>query len=257
MNKKYTPKYFKDNLPEWKRIKDSVTSRIFYRPVSFVTASIAANLKIDANTVSYFSILIAIMACVLFIIPNHVCNIVGAVLVNLWLISDCTDGNLARSVKKQPFGVFADAISSYILIAFMCTSIGIAGYFSGGLFVEKNCIWLVLLGVFASSGDTLMRLIYQKYKVTEKELADAKQLKLEYDKRTDEDQTNSLLVRIESDFGISGILPILVLVGTIFNALDVVVFYCFLYYFLSFVAMTMKYIIKAIKKTKEIESKMK
>ena len=119
-NKKYTIRFFKETLPEWKRKKDSFVLKLFFRPLSFVTSSIAANLNITANTVSYFSILLAIVACILFLIPNFICNIFGAIFVNLWILSDCTDGNLARSVKKQPFGDFADSASSYILIAFLC-----------------------------------------------------------------------------------------------------------------------------------------
>ena len=52
---KYTPKYFYDNLPAWKRKKDPILSRLFYRPASFLTASIFSNLGIGANTVSYYS----------------------------------------------------------------------------------------------------------------------------------------------------------------------------------------------------------
>ncbi len=253
--KKYTPKYFKNELPEWKRIKDPFTSRIFYRPLSFVTSSVAANIGLTANTVSYLSIFIALIACVLIIIPDRLCNIIGSIFVNIWLLSDCTDGNLARSVKKQPFGTFADSVSSYILVAFLCTSIGLSTYFNGGLLVSKECIWIVLLGCLASSADTLMRLVYQKYKSTERDLIDNKFLKEEKEKRTDETQTNSLVVRIESDFGVGGILPILVLLGIIFNILDLVVIYCFVYYFFSSLTMITKYILKAIKKTKEIENK--
>lgn len=252
--KKYSPKYFKEGLPEWKRIKDPFTSRIFYRPLSFVTSSLCANLGISANTISYFSILIAIISCLLFIIPNHICNIIGAIFVNLWLLLDCTDGNIARSVKKQPFGAFADSISSYVLVGFLCTSLGIATYFNGGIIFESKCIWIVLLGAMASSSDTLMRLVYQKYKSTERDLVDRNLIQLENDKRTDETQTNSITVRIESDFGVGGILPLLVLIGTIFNMLDLVVIYCFTYYFLSSIVMIMKYITKAIKKTQHIEN---
>lgn len=253
--KKYTPKQFKEGLPEWKRIKDPLTSRYFYRPLSFVTASIATNIGLSANDVSYFSIFIAIVACMFLIIPNYISNIIGAIFVNLWLLSDCTDGNIARTVKKQPFGDFADSISSYILVGLLCTSLGIAAYFTGGVIIEKSCIWIVLLGAIASSSDTLMRLIYQKYKSSERNLADEGKLKVENDKRTDNSQTNSLLVRIESDFGIGGILPILVLLGTIFRFLDLVVLYCFAYYFLSSILMISKYIISAIKRTKTIETK--
>lgn len=257
MNKKekniYSVKFFKEGLPEWKRVKDPLTSRIFYRPLSFVTASLAAKCGLTANAISYLSIFIALFACVFLVIPNYTFNIIGAILVNVWLLSDCTDGNIARSVKKQPFGDFADSVSSYVLVAFLCTALGVSAYFSGGLLFSKYSIWIVLIGALASSADTLMRLVYQKYKSSERSLVDDGKLEMEIDKRTDNSQTNSLLVRIESDFGIGGILPLLVLFGVIFKFVDLVVIYCFLYYFLSSFVMILKYIFKAIKKTKEIE----
>lgn len=252
--KKYTVKYFKENLPEWKRKKDPITSRIFYRPVSFVVASLVAKLGINANDVSYFSVLIAIIACLCLIIPNYAINIVGAILVNVWLILDCTDGNLARSVKKQPYGDFADSVSSYVLVALLGVSLGMISYFNGGLILKPHCVWILLLGAIASISDTLMRLIYQKYKNSEKNLAEQGKIEIEKDKRTDINQTNSLIVRIESDFGIGGILPILILLGVIFKVTDIVVLYCFAYYFSSCILMSLKYIRKAIKSTKKIES---
>lgn len=253
--KKYTAKYFRDNIPEWKRKKDPPLSRIFYRPVSFYCASLATKVGLSANTVSYLSIIIALLSCVCFIIPNHVCNIIGAVLVNVWLISDCTDGNIARSIKKQPFGEFADGISSYIFVGFLCISLGMVAYINDGILLDKGCVWILFLGAIASISDTLMRLIYQKYKSTERELADKGLIEIEYDKRKDTKQSNSLLVRIESDFGLGGILPIMILIGVLINAIDIVVIYCFIYYFCSSVLMILKYILKAIKTTQKIENK--
>ena len=68
-------------------------------------------------------------------------NIIGAILVNVWLLMDCTDGNIARSVKKEAFGPFADSMSSYLLVGLLCTCIGFAAYFEGGLLFDKNNVW--------------------------------------------------------------------------------------------------------------------
>lgn len=251
---KYTPKYFSDNLPVWKKRKDPPLSRVLYRPLSFVTASIATKFNITANAVSYFSLLIAISSCVLLIIPNRICNILGAICVNLWLLSDCTDGNIARSVKKQPFGAFADSISSYLLVAFLGISLGVYDYFNDGLLINAGSIWLVLVGAIASISDTLMRLIYNKYKISERELADAGRIEHEVEKREDNNQSGSLIVRIESDFGVGGWLPIMILFGVLFNFADIVTIYCCAYYGLSATAMIGKYVLKAIKKQHQIEN---
>ena len=252
-NKMYTSKYFKEGMPEWKRIKDPITTRIFYRPISFFIASCAAKMGITANMVSYFSIIVAILSCVCIAWPNNIVNIVGAILVNVWLILDCTDGNLARSVKKQAFGDFADSISSYVLVALLGFSLGLSAFYNGGVFFEKNSILIIILGFIASISDTLMRLIYQKFKSAERNLADKGLIEIENDKRIDNTQTNSLLVRIESDFGVGGFLPIMILIGILLKLNDLLVIYCFVYYFSSCVVMSAKYILKAIKKAKIIE----
>lgn len=241
---KYSPKYFKENMPEWKRKKDPILPRIFYRPISFVLSSIVAEFGIMANTVSHFSTIIAIISCVCFVIPNYIVNIVGAILINVWLLLDCTDGNLARSVKKQPFGEFADAISSYILVGFMCTAMGISVYFNGGLLIGKGCIWIVLCGALASSSDSLMRLIHQKYKNTETELIN------EEKNKSNDIKSVSLIGRIEEALGIGGDLPLFILLGTIFKALDIIVLYCLAFYGSMFILSTSIYVSKAIKKAK-------
>lgn len=156
----YTPKYFKENLPEWKRKKDPILSRIFYRPVSFLFSSLFCHIGWTANMVSYFSALIAIIACVCFVFGAP---IAGAILINIWLILDCSDGNIARSVKKEHYGDFADAMSSYICVGLMFVCIGFNVYQTGGIIFYAESPWIILLGALAGSSDSLMRLIYQKY----------------------------------------------------------------------------------------------
>jgi len=254
--KKYNKMYFKENLPEWKRKKDPIFSRIFYRRISFYTSALCANLGIGANDVSYFNIFIGIIGCLLFLPSHHLFHIIGAIFINIWLLLDCTDGNLARSVKKEPFGEFADSISSYIIVGLMNSMIGIAVYFEGGLIFNAYNPWIILLGALASSSDTLMRLIYQKYKNTERKLADSGIVEIEKDDRTDINKVNDIKVRIESDLGIGGILPMLILICAIFKKLDLVVLYCLCYYGLSFVVVSFIYIKKAINKAKKFDNKL-
>lgn len=252
----YTPNYFRNNFPEWKRKKDPLLTRFLYRPLSFVTASICAKNEINANTVSYASFLIAIIACLLFLFPQEGWHIFAAILINIWLLMDCTDGNLARTYRKQPFGEFADGISSYILVGLMCTTIAFSVYFSGGVFVKPGNPWIILIGAFASSSDTMMRLIYQKYKATEREMADRGVLDIELDKRTDHSLVGSLRVRVEAELGIGGLLPFAILLATIFNALDLIVIYCFLYYGFSCLIASYMYIRKAMKATMLYQDRM-
>lgn len=247
---KYTAKYFKDSLPAAKNRQSSVLGRLFHRPVSFWFASIAANLGITANAVSYFSVVVAIAASVLFIINNYACHIIGALLVIFWLILDGVDGNLARGVKKQPFGEFADAMGSYILVGLICNTIGFAAYFEGGLLIPAGCPYIILMGALASSADSLMRLIYQKYKSGERELADQGVIKNSNGSFKDVENARSLPARIEFELGIAGILQPAILLASIFHALDLIVIYCFCYYGGSCIVMVLVYVRKAVKAEK-------
>lgn len=253
---KYTFLQMKNSMPAWKRKKDPVLTKVFYRPVSFALASICANHGISANTISYLSAIVAIVGSALFIPQDYMCHIIGALLFNVWIIMDCIDGNLARCVRKQPFGEFADSMSSYILVGTMGAPMGIAAYYDGGLVIPAGSMWLILLGAIASSSDSLMRLIYQKYKNIERKMADMGVVEVGYDLRNDTNQVGSFRVRVENELGIGGILPFAILVGTIFRALDIVVIFCALYYGASFVVSVLMFSRKAIIAARENADKM-
>ena len=246
---RYTAKYFRDNLPEWKKKKDSLIGRLLYRRLSFYISAFFSNRGLGANAISYFSIFIAITACGLYLFHNYYLALLGAVLMNIWALLDDADGNMARSVKKEPFGEFADAISSYVLVAFMCTSFAMYAYFCGGQIIRDGNIWIVFIGAIASTSDTLMRLIYQKYKSNEYELADQKVLTIENDYRLDHSKVGSIKSRIEAEFGLSETMTVVILLCTVFKALDLLVIYYCLYFCGSLVVSSCIFINKAIRFT--------
>lgn len=253
---KYSSRFFKENLPEWKRQKDSFVLKHLIRPLSFYGASFCANRGIAANTVSYVSGIVALAACALFLPNSYACHIIGAVLINFWIFMDCIDGNLARCVRKQPFGIFADAISSYMLVGFMCTCMGVAVYFEGGAIVEAGCPWVILAGALASSSDTMMRLIYHKYEQAHQELIKVGVMPDEVDAHTDIRNVGNWKVRIEHELGVDGFLPLFILGCTIFKAIDIVVIYCFCYYGGAFAYSYLTFVRKAIKNARIYADKM-
>ena len=256
MQRKYSVKYFKENFPEWKRKRDSVLGKLLYRPISFVFASMAANLGISANAISYASTVVALCACVMFLFIGTAFHIIGAVLMIVWVIMDCVDGNIARCVQKKPFGEFADSLSSYMLVGFMGTFMSIAAYYEGGLMIKAGTPWIIFIGALASSSDTMMRLIYQKYKNVERKLADEGVIILEEDFRSQNSSTSNIKAIIDREFGID-IIAVIALLCSAFHTLDIVVIYCFLYYCGSFALSTLIYIRKAITVAKEYESNSK
>lgn len=247
----YSPKYFHDQMPEWKRKKDPVLTRIFYRPLSFVCSSFATMLHISANAVSYFNIIVALVASAMFFFQSKVCAIIGGVLINVWLLLDCTDGNIARSVRKQPYGEYADSVSSYFLVPLMCIGIGFYSYYRGGYLFDASWIWIVLIGVMAGLSDTMMRLVYHKYKEVTLHMMEIGIVEKYGDERNDHKKVNSIRVRIESDFGMGGILPLLTLLAIIFDFTDILLLYCLVYYGGAFVVTMGTSTLKAMKYGKQ------
>src|SRR5574344_1089238 len=247
-NNKYTYELFKESMPEKKRRKDPFLTRIFYRPLAFWCASRCARMGISANTVSYWSCFVAIIACTCFLFNEYVMNIIGAILINVWILMDCIDGNIARTVKKQHFGAFADASSSYLLVGLMGVCVGMAAYFDNGVFVKRGCPWIIFIGALAGSSDSLMRLVYQKYKNVEHEMADKGIIKIEDEHLDDPDNWKT---KINEGFGIGGIMPAAILVCAFFHALDIFVIYSFIYFGGSFFLSFIMIVRKAIRKAKE------
>lgn len=242
----YNYQYFKNSIPGWKRKKDPLIAQYIYRPLSFFVSAICANAGINANSVSYFSAVIALISCVLIAINNNIANIIGAILINIWLVLDCVDGNLARAVKKMPFGEFADGVSSYLLVAFLGISLGVNAYYNGGCIVSETNILCVVCGAFISIFDSLTRLIFQKYKVEEQKIImGSAEYKIDDGGKKDP----SVIVRIQEAMGIGGWLPALILFGIIFNFTDIILLYCFLFYGSFFLAGNARTILHVLKET--------
>lgn len=100
-------------------------------------------------------------------------------------------------------------------MGFLGACIGYSVYTDGGMFVASGCALIILVGALGTTSDTMMRLIYQKYKSCERELQDKGILQVEYDQRIDENATTSLLVRLEEWLGIGGYLAIFILLAAI------------------------------------------
>lgn len=256
---RYTAKYFRDNFPKWKMRKDPPPIRIFYRPVSFHMAAFCANHGIQANTVSVFSTFVAAAGCFMFIFADYCCNIIGALLLSFWMVLDCVDGNLARSIKPQPFGEFVDSESSYTLVALLGSCVGMSVYFAeeaGAIFHTGNA-WVIFAGAMASASDTLMRLIYHKYQNVAAKLSAKNIIPPQREKRTEHEYSASLRVKLEQWPGIGGFLLPLILAGAVFNALDIIVIYMVIYYCGGAAVMITFYTVKAMRfRNLSMESQM-
>ena len=256
MEKKYSAKYFRDSMPDWKKKKDPWIAQVFYRPLSFYISAFCANRGISANSVSYFSMLVAIAACACYCMSCHTIHIIGAIIVNIWLLLDCVDGNIARSVKAQPFGEFADAGSSYLLISFIYITMGYALYNEGGLLFEKGEVIILLMAGFATSFDSFARFLYHKYKDGLKSLKEKypNAVSLDNLNQTKPSKIPSLRDRIGEAIGIGGFLPAFILLFTCLGMAEFIIYYIFCYNLLKCCYVMYKTITLAIKITNKIDA---
>ncbi|MCL2052427.1 MAG: hypothetical protein FWG91_11985 [Lachnospiraceae bacterium] len=241
---KYPPSFFKSHLPYSKNKTGPLYVQYFCRPISYITASIFAQFSIQANAASLIAGVIGLIACSLFYVSDLTLNIIGALLLIVWMILDCTDGNLARAIKPQKYGDFVDASSGYFILAFVPISLGFSVYHTGGALIGENNIWMIMLGAFAAITDSLARLIYQKFR----NASEKKVIEEDIKKMSKKEKIFKFMTK---NFSVSGMLPF-VLVGTILGALDIIIIFQFLFNSFVLTASYLWLLVKVHKENKEM-----
>lgn len=94
------------------RSNDGFFSTFILRKISKVFTRAALNLKLRPNFVTVVSFLVGVFAAIEFSRSNYIS---GAVLLQLSLILDCVDGEVARYTKQfSRFGAWLDALSDRV-----------------------------------------------------------------------------------------------------------------------------------------------
>lgn len=132
------------------------------------------NIGLTANQTTWISLFVLLVGCLFLATGSYLSAITGAVLLNIWLILDFVDGNIARYEKScSRYGEFIDAMGAYIAhLSFFTAGIGfyispdslLLSYFT--LPVEQYSVAIIITGSIASIAAIWIRLIYQKFKNT-------------------------------------------------------------------------------------------
>ncbi len=94
------------------RSNDGFFSTFVLRKISKVFTRAALNLKLKPNFVTVLSFLVGVFAAIEFSRSNYIS---GAILLQLSLILDCVDGEVARYTKQfSRFGAWLDALSDRV-----------------------------------------------------------------------------------------------------------------------------------------------
>lgn len=96
--------------------KEDLYSTLFCRKVSIYLTKLLLSTSITANQVTLLSIVVGLVAGVMFCFGNYLYAFVGALLLQLWLIFDCVDGEIARYRKlSNNSGKYLESMDHYIV----------------------------------------------------------------------------------------------------------------------------------------------
>lgn len=132
----------------------------FVRPISFYVTYILMRVKVTANQATLFSTLLSFLGAALLFSTNKIVTLFGLIVLNLWIIFDCVDGNIARTTKKSSkYGEFLDGISGYVYTTLIYISIGVNIFLNS----SYDYSWLyIIMGSFTSIATIFPRLIEHK-----------------------------------------------------------------------------------------------
>lgn len=193
--------------------------KLWVRKTGHYVTWVAVRLGLSANQISVFAIAVAVVGSLFLGWANINYRVFGAVLLNIWLILDCVDGDIARLTNTaSSSGEFMDALGGYYATAGIYVGSGFGAWqFTGRL------EW-VIVGTMTSVLSLLSRLINTKAHLIER--------------RNSSKGTIRLGKTIIENIEISGCLMPALLVATWYNLLHwLLVFYC-AFWMLALIAVT-------------------
>lgn len=235
------------SLPKKKNGRSSLWVKTVIRKLSFVFTFLFVNMGITPWLASVISAIVAFSGAVLLGINSPTCRIIGVICIQMWLVLDCVDGNIARVTRTcSDLGDFIDTLSGYVVSACAMLSIGMAASYTTQCPILMNSNILIVLGAMGSIGNVLARLIHQNYMVTIFRLEKkGTQLKNPDDDVEADHGIGYLRSRIDKELGISGFFMPLLIVALIFSKLDVFTIVYSAFFTLSALAICVYYALKS------------
>lgn len=212
---------------EHKKYIDKIDLWVFIvvRPLANLLTWFFLRFKMSANFATLLSTIIGFIgAGILVFGTTDWTLLIGLIIMNLWIVFDCIDGNIARTTKKSsPLGTYFDGLSGYSYVALLYTSLGVAVFKNYGLELNgTNYGWLyMLLGALASMMCILPRLFEHKA------LSSFKEYKSEI---TDKDNYSLFYIIGLNIGGMAGLSNPLMIVAFFMHALNV---YLVLYFIIQ------------------------
>ncbi|MEU2109538.1 CDP-alcohol phosphatidyltransferase family protein [Streptomyces sp. NPDC019507] len=130
--------------------------RLYMREISLRITRVLVGTKVTPNQLTYLMTLAGVLALPALLVPGVWGAVLGVVMVQLYLLLDCVDGEVARWKKQYSLsGVYLDRVGAYLCDAAVLVGFGLraADLWGGG---RIDWLW-AFLGTLAALGAILIK----------------------------------------------------------------------------------------------------
>ncbi|MGW8762806.1 CDP-alcohol phosphatidyltransferase family protein [Streptomyces sp. NPDC055815] len=130
--------------------------RLYMREISLRITRQLVGTKVTPNQLTYVMTLAGVLAAPALLVPGIPGALLGALMVQLYLLLDCVDGEVARWKKQYSLaGVYLDRVGAYLCDAAVLVGFGLR---AADLWGSGRIDWLwAFLGTLASLGAILIK----------------------------------------------------------------------------------------------------
>ncbi|MGW0823449.1 CDP-alcohol phosphatidyltransferase family protein [Streptomyces sp. NPDC002845] len=131
--------------------------RLYMREISLRVDRFLVDARITPNQLTHLMVVAGVLAGVALLIPGLAGALIGALLIQLYLLLDCVDGEIARWRGQTSItGVYLDRIGHYLCEAALLVGFGLRGADLFGDSGSPQWLW-AFLGTLAALGAILIK----------------------------------------------------------------------------------------------------
>ncbi|MEU6322103.1 CDP-alcohol phosphatidyltransferase family protein [Streptomyces sp. NPDC047009] len=130
--------------------------RLYMREISLRVDRYLVNTRVTPNQLTYLMTVFGVLAGPALLVPGVAGAVLGVVMVQLYLLLDCVDGEIARWKKQFSLGgVYLDRVGAYLCDAAVLVGFGLR---AADLWGSGRIDWLwAFLGTLAALGAVLIK----------------------------------------------------------------------------------------------------
>ncbi|MFJ2830354.1 CDP-alcohol phosphatidyltransferase family protein [Streptomyces sp. NPDC087263] len=131
--------------------------RLYMREISLRVDPFLVNSRITPNQLTHLMVVAGVLAGAVLLVPGLTGALLGAVLIQLYLLLDCVDGEIARWRRQTSItGVYLDRIGHYLSEAALLVGFGLRGADLWDGSESPEWLW-AFVGTLAALGAILIK----------------------------------------------------------------------------------------------------